>query len=447
MMGYDALDRAISTTDAVGQTTSMTYDRVGNLLSITDPDQNRTSYTYDALDRQLTDINQLGLSRVYTYDAVGNQTSMVDRNGRKTSYRYDALNRQTQEIWLDTSNAPIHTFDRSYDAASQLTAIGDPDSRYTYTYDRAGRLITADNTGTPNTAIVLLSYGYDAVNNLTSVTDTINGQLAGTTAYTYDALNRTTRITQSGNSVSNKRVDLNYDAASQRTSIARYADLLGTQNVATTDYGYDLSGRLTRLTHQRDSTTYADYQWTFDAADRITQFISPDGTSNYNYDNRDQLTSTDHSYQTDEAYTYDANGNRTNAGYQTGQNNRLLADGTYSYTYDNEGNRTSRTNIATGEITQYTWDYHNRLTSVITQDSSGTVTKSVAYTYDTYDRRIAKTIDPDGAGAAPVQTERMVYDGDNIALTFDGNGTQTHRYLHGTRVDEILADETTTGVN
>jgi RHS repeat-associated protein len=41
----------------------------------------------------------------------------------------------------------------------------------------------------------------------------------------------------------------------------------------------------------------------------------------------------------------------------------------------------------------------------------------------------------------------MVYDGDNIALTFDGNGTQTHRYLYGPRVDEILADETLTGVN
>jgi RHS repeat-associated protein len=85
--------------------------------------------------------------------------------------------------------------------------------------------------------------------------------------------------------------------------------------------------------------------------------------------------------------------------------------------------------------------------SVITKDSSGTVSKSVEYTYDAYDRRIAKNIDSDGVGSAPVQTERMVYDRDNIALTFDGNGTQTHRYLHGTRVDKILADETSTGVN
>ena len=156
-------------------------------------------------------------------------------------------------------------------------------------------MTSVDNTGTPNTPTVVLNYGYDAVNTLTSVTDTLNGQQKGTTSYTYDALYRATQITQSGTGVSNKRVDLTYDAASQRTGIARYADLLGTQSVATTDYSYDLVGKLTRLTHKRNSTTYADYQWTFDAADRITQFISPDGTSNYNYDSRDQLTSTDHS--------------------------------------------------------------------------------------------------------------------------------------------------------
>ena len=294
---------------------------------------------------------------------------------------------------------------------------------------------------------VLLSYGYDAVNNRTSVTDTINGQAAGVTAYTFDALDRNTQITQSGTGVSNKRVDMTYDAASQMSGIARFADLLGQQSIATSSYAYDLAGKLTRLTHRSSSTVYADYQWTYDAADRITQFVSPDGTRDYNYDNRGQLTGANNSSQPDEAYSYDANGNRTNTGYQTGANNQLLSDGTYGYTYDNEGNRTSRTNIATGELTSYSWDYHNRLTSVVIQNSSGTVTESVAYTYDAYDRRIAKVIDPDGAGPATATTERMVYDGDNIALTFDGQGNQTHRYLYGSGVDQILADETPTSVN
>jgi YD repeat-containing protein len=442
--GYDALNRKVSITDATGQTTHLSYDLVGNLLSITDPDQNKTSYTYDALNRQLTNTNQLGLSRTYTYNAVGNETSMVDRDGRKTVYTYDALNRQTQEIWLDASGNPIRTITHRYDAASQLTDISDPDSRYGYTYDRAGRLTSVDNAGTPNAPTVILGYTYDAVNNRLTTTDTINGQLKGTESYTYDALNRTTRITQSGNGVSDKRVDMTYDAASQMTGIARYTDLLGTQSVANSDYSYDLTGRLSRLRHQRNTTTYSDDQWTYDAANRITQFISADGTSNYNYDNRDQLIGTDHSYQMDEAYSYDANGNRTNAGYQTGQNNRLLNDGTYSYTYDNEGNRTSRTTLATGEVTSYEWDYHNRLTGVTTKDSSGAVIKAVGYTYDAYDRRIAKSIDTDGSGPATPTTERMVYNGDNIALTFDGQGTQTHRYLFGPGVDQVLADETPT---
>ena len=42
-------------------------------------------------------------------------------------------------------------------------------------------------------------------------------------------------------------------------------------------------------------------------------------------------------FQTDENYTYDANSNRTNTGYSTGDNNQLLSDGTFDYEYDAEG--------------------------------------------------------------------------------------------------------------
>jgi YD repeat-containing protein len=70
--------------------------------------------------------------------------------------------------------------------------------------------------------------------------------------------------------------------------------------VAGTSYTYDADGRLTKLTHTRGGNTLADYGWQYDAANRITQFTSADGTSNYNYDDRDQLTGTDHSYQGDE---------------------------------------------------------------------------------------------------------------------------------------------------
>jgi RHS repeat-associated protein len=143
----------------------------------------------------------------------------------------------------------------------------------------------------------------------------------------------------------------------------------------------------------------------------------------------------------DEAYSYDANGNRTNNGYQLGANNQVLSDGTYSYSYDNEGNRTGRTNLANGEITTYRWDYRQRLTQVITQDSSGRVMQAVEYTYDTYDRRIGKVIDWDGEGTAPAETERLIYDGDNLILAFDESNLLTNRYLYGVEVDQVLAED------
>jgi RHS repeat-associated protein len=225
-----------------------------------------------------------------------------------------------------------------------------------------------------------------------------------------------------------------YDAASQLTGLNRYSDLAGTASVANTSYGYDLVGRLTNLTHKHGANTLASYGLVYDAANRITQSSGTDGVQNYSYDSTNQLTGANHTTQTAEAYSYDANGNRTNGGYGTGTNNQLLTDGTYNYTYDGEGNRTKRVEISTGKVTEYVWDYRNRLTSVLFKDGAGVVTKTIGYTYDGNDRRISKSID----GAV---SERYVYDGSDIALVFDGAGNQTHRYLHGTGVDTVLADE------
>ncbi|MDJ0674655.1 MAG: FG-GAP-like repeat-containing protein [Calothrix sp. MO_167.B42] len=450
---YDALDRQTTATDALNQTTTTTYDAVGNVLSVTDAEGNTTSYTYDELDRLIAETNQLGSTRSYGYDGFGNLITTTDRNGRVRSYTYDALNRQSAENWLDGSDNIIHSINYTYDAASQLTAVNDQDSSYGYTYDGAGQLIRIDNAGTPGVANVVLDYTYDGVGNGRTVTDTINSVQFGIEEFTYDELNRVTRITQSGNGVADKRVDMTYDAASQMTGITRYGDLAGTQLVAESNYTYDAGSRLTQLTHSGGNGVLtlsaaeglADYTWEYDEINRITQFTSPDGSSSYNYDATNQLVGSDYSYQDDESYTYDANGNRTNDGYDTGADNRLLSDGKYNYSYDDEGNRTQRVEIATGEVTEYSWDYRNRLTQVIVKDAAGNVVKAVEYTYDVFDRRIAKEVDPDGDGAAISEVERFVYDGEHIALTFDGDGNLTHRYLHGAGIDQVLADENAQG--
>jgi len=64
---------------------------------------------------------------------------------------------------------------------------------------------------------------------------------------------------------------------------------------------------------------------------------------------------------TDEAHSFDANGNLNSTGYTVGTNNRITTDGTYNYEYDDEGNLSKRTHISSGNYEVYDWDHRNRL--------------------------------------------------------------------------------------
>ncbi len=246
-----------------------------------------------------------------------------------------------------------------------------------------------------------------------------------------------------------KQVNFTYNAASQFVFIDRYANGDTNQLVASSGYNYDGAGRLTGLAHSQGGTPLAGYAWTIDAVGRITSETNVDGVSDYSYDNTSQLVGADYDFQTDENYSYDANGNRIMSGYTIGANNRVLSDGTHDYQYDAEGNMTRRTEIATGAYESYEWDHHNRLTRIVTKDGAGLTTKEVEYTYDVFGQRLIKSIDNNGNGTVD-QTHKYINDGlrpergnagDHIVLAFDGNNTLTNRYLYGPLVDQILADE------
>jgi RHS repeat-associated protein len=223
----------------------------------------------------------------------------------------------------------------------------------------------------------------------------------------------------------------------------RYSNLIGTQLVAETINTYDPLNRLAGINHKRSNgTSINNYTFGYDSDGRIVLITDVDGSTTYSYDLSDELTGADRPGTTgDEAYSYDANGNRTNNGYVTGVNNQLLSDGVYTYTYDDEGNLRTRTTIATGAVREYTWDYRNRLTSVIDRTDT-IITRQTTYTYDALNQRIAKTVDLDGVGANPVTTTRFVYDRDNVVLEFTGTlANLSTRYLYGPGVDQILAQE------
>lgn len=136
-------------------------------------------------------------------------------------------------------------------------------------------------------------------------------------------------------------------------------------------------------------------------------------TENYTYDPIYQLTQVTQGATTTESYSYDPVGNRlTSVGvssYSYNSSNELTATTPATFTYDANGNTFTKTN-ASG-TTQYAWDFENRLSSVTSSASGGTV----SFKYDPFGRRIQKS--------GPSGTTNYLYDGASIMGKSGTDGT------------------------
>jgi RHS repeat-associated protein len=429
---YDAQNRVLTATDPESGVIAYAYDLVGRLASITDPEDNETAYEYDDAGRLITRTDPLLNETTYGYDDAGRLTSMIDRNGREIEYVYDAAGRRTEENWLDGMGTPVHTFEYAYDDAGRLPSASDDDSAYAYTYDNADRLIEVDNLGTTGVPNIVLSSEYDTAGQRQRLADNLDGEILAS----YDNGNRLATIELIDENVS-LLVEFEYDQAHRLTHVERSMwdeQAMGYTDPVVTDLAYDTPGRVTSITHSYDTTELSEFTYAYDTRSRLTDYTGPEGTFEYSYDDTDQLLGV--SGDRTETYSYDSNGNRTMTGYTTGDNNQLTSDGTYNYAYDDEGNRTTRTHISTGEVTEYTWDYRNRLTKVVVKNSSGTVLEESRFTYDVNNNLILRWHDPDGAGSAAADQFFTAYDGIHPYADFEYNPTAeefelTIRYLYG----------------
>ncbi len=429
---YDDADRVTKQTNPDGGVILFAYDAAGNRTSLTDPVGNVTRWEYDKNNRMVRETDPLGNARTFRYDVAGNKIEGMDRDGRETVWAYDATNRLTAETWFVGPTA-VYAATYTFDVVGNLLTEQDNFSRYTYTYDSLDRVVTEDNAGSPGMPRVAFSYGYDLNGNRIRVVDNAGVEVDSV----YDSMNRLVRRDWQGGGIDSARLDFGYNAAGQRTGVNRFADLAGTNKIGSSAYGFDASGRIANIVHSGpQGQTLADYRYTFDIADQLTRWSHHGDTADYGYDLTGQLIRADHSVLPDEFFTYDRNGNRASSslhgsGYVTGPGNQLLSDGTFRYTYDREGNQRTKTEIATGTVTTYDYDHHNRLVHVVEQSSGGIVLNESSYTYDVRGRRIGITTNG--------QTIHTAYLGDNAWADYSAGGAVAARYLFGDRIDENLA--------
>jgi RHS repeat-associated protein len=317
--GYDRMSRQTSvdyadSTPDVGRG----YDAAGRLQTMTDG-SGTVTYTHDDADR-LTDIARTGggaglngtLS--YGYDDAGNITDRTYPDSTTTGQTFDGDGRLTSVA----SGGSTTSF--GYDEAGNLTTVTLPSGNghvATRTFDRAGRLTTVENAKA-GTILSKFLWTLDPAGNLTKQ-QTTRGVADSYDAYEYDTRNRLTAscfgvssgATDCGGAAN--KISYAYDKVSNRTQEVRSGSV---PNTGTIDYTYNAADQLTQTVKGGNTTTY-----TYDAnGNQATA-----GTRSFTYNLAGELTTTG-AGGTTTTYGYDGDGRRVSSNVSGGADLRTLWD-------------------------------------------------------------------------------------------------------------------------
>jgi RHS repeat-associated protein len=354
----------------INDTTSYTYDAMGNLTSVTNPKGHLTTYSnYDANGNARQISYPDGRVEIRTFDARSRMlTQTVD--GGTTTYVYDARGLLTSKAFPDGSSEAT-LYDATYRVIGKDLSNGE---KLRYTLDSAGRTIKTETFDAQNILATTTTTGYDGLNRVTWRKDA-QGK---TTSYTYDANGNVTAVTDPNNFTTQTA----YDALNRPILVT---DPLG----KTTSTAYNWLDKPTSITDPKGNTTTYSYS----GFGENTQIQSPDtGTTTQTFNAGGMvLTKTDARGKT-ATYTYDVLGRITAVTYTDAQTN---ISQTYDVGVSGVGRLASVTDYSGS--TSYSYDAYGRVasrtTTINAPANSGqiNITKTISFTRDSIGRVTAMT--------------------------------------------------------
>lgn len=392
----------LSTTDAIGNQETFSYDSLGRPRSVTDGEGRTSRYTYDAQDRLTEVIAPSGSKTVRAYSAVGDLTSVTDADGVKTSFGYDAAGRQT------TSTTASSTTTTAYDSRGNPVSqsIADPGGAVvassSRTFDQNDRVTTESIAGS-----LRRTWKRDGAGNATSVTFADGS----TSAFGYDLAGQLTRSVDPRGAIT----DITYNAWGQVSSVREPAVVPG-EDVGSRTWrtGYDVSGnavtslapggvattrtfdpdgRILTESAKGDDVPEARRAYGYDAIGRLVSQSTPRGNETYAYDRADRLTSAGTS-SARSSFTYDADG-------QLARSTVSGVETTYGWT----GAGRPRSVSATGTSREYSYDSSGRVSRELLP---GALTRS--FDYDAAGRVLSDRLSRDGS-SEPLSLRQREFDG------------------------------------
>lgn len=356
---YDTQNRVVSVSSPGVGTVTLAYNTADDLSSVTDALGYTTSFTYDASHRLLTKVNALGATIVTNiYDASTGKVVRQDDGLPGTaleqfSYGTDTVTSQPFTTYKNRSgNTVRHNFDTSLNILKTIDPLG---NSVVYTYDPLTKMQSAETNALNNTT----RFTYDASGYILTRTDPL-GKVA---SYAYDADHNIVSISDEAGRVNRMTYGTNHQLLARTDP-----------NSAVTAYTYDAQGLLATKTDPTGGVT----RYTYDAMGQLSSQLDSAGVStSYTYDTAGRMLTRRDGAGNVWTMTYDLMGHVLSVTNPLGNTTR--------YTYDALGRLATKT-TPLGGLTRYAYDIHDNLISM-TDPLLGVTT----FGYDADDQLISTT--------------------------------------------------------
>jgi RHS repeat-associated protein len=437
---YDSHGNLLTSTDSLQRTASYTYDNAGNRIAETDPAGNETQYVYDAHNRLIQMTNALNQTFAFEYqngecDCTGsNLTRVTYPNGASVVNQYDGLGRRT--VFTDALNlSKTYEYDPEDHLIGLVNRNGDSIS---YTYDEAGQLVRKETSDDER-----VDYQFDVNGNLV---DLINAHAQITRTYNGRNLITRTKIRYFSLPESAPAPQLlyfiqhEYDAYGNRTALI--------DHTGSTRFQYNAENLVTSISNGFNQ----NWSFEYDVVGNPLQMTRPNLLiTTWNFTPENQLSSLMHQTQdTNPAYRFQYPAHDSNGNILTQTVEYPDQNWTFNFSYDALSQLTSvevddftrspqldfiyqhdaANRLISDGVRNFSYDGEGQLTQI--QDSSLGIVSHFEYDAEGKLVRFLQTSAENPENV--IADVRYVYDPAGHCIWKDMNGVVTYYIYDGNRI-------------